>query len=423
MTSPRNIDGSPVVKSVLIYACAFAVAGATPFLLLPFLTKHLSPQEFGQVTAFLMLTAMIGSVAGLSSHGFVAVRYFKAESGEFRGIVGSTLLAVGVAHVVTALIVITLFPLLNKAFDLSFGTTMFAVLAAFFLSLNLIFLALFQSAGQPLMYLRARLVQGSIEVLLCLGLLFALAAGANARIWSYAAALAASALVGLLFCLRNGYLGRGASRRHLRALAMFGMPMLPHIVSGTAITYLDRLLVTSLLGVESLGIYMVAMQIGMAMIAVIEPLNKALAPWLFGKLADNAPGTRAMIVRRTYQFHAALAALGVLVAVVAHVLFDELIGARYAPAKALIPWMVGGFVLQGMYYSVVNYLFYAEKTGRLSVMSTLTAIVGCAVSYALVSSLGLVGAGASFLINNAILFLSVWFAASKAVAMPWRLGG
>ena len=68
---------SSVRRSIVIYACAFAVAGATPFLLLPVLTRHLSPAQFGEVTSFLMVTALLGNLAGLSAHGFVTVRYFK----------------------------------------------------------------------------------------------------------------------------------------------------------------------------------------------------------------------------------------------------------------------------------------------------------------------------------------------------------
>ena len=84
--------------------------------------------------------------------------------------------------------------------------------------------------------------------------------------------------------------------------------------------------------------------------------------------------------------------------------------------------MVAGFVLQGMYYSVVNYMFYAERTGRLSLVTGTTAVVGCVISYALTSAFGMQGAAASFLVNNTLMFLLVWLVAAKAVPMPWGLG-
>ena len=413
---------TPVGRSILIYACAFAVAGATPFLLLPVLTKHLSPEQFGEATAFLMLVTILGNIAGLSSHGFVSVRFFKVPVAEFKGIASSSVAAIGVSHLLTLLAVAAFYPLLRHAFGLPMPLALLAVGTAFVLNLNLIGLAIFQSSGQPLLYLRARLAQGVLEFSLCLTLLFHFVPDASARAYSYSFAIAASATLGLVHCVRHGLLSARVRKPDLRALAAFGVPMLPHVVAGSAVVYLDRLVVSSVLGTEGLGLYMVAMQFGMAMVALIEPLNKALAPWLLGQLAKNDTAVRRTIVKRTYQLYGALALAGVLVAGVSHLFFDELIGARFGAARELVPWMVGGFVLQGMYYSVVNYLFYAERTGRLSAVSATTAALGCVVSYALTSSYGLVGAAVSFAFNNGVLFLLVWLVASKAVPMPWSLG-
>ena len=413
---------TPIGRSVLIYSVAFAVAGATPFVLLPILTRQLSPQQFGEVTSFLILATVLANLAGLSAHGFVSVRYFKSTADDFRGLVTSTTAAVVVAHLVAAVLVAAFFSQLREALGLPLGLSLFAVAAALVLSLNLIVLSLFQSTGQPLLYLRARLIQCAFEFFLCLALLALFVPDAGARIYSYCAAVAASAVFGLHVCLRQRFIGGGVDRKHLRSLARFGVPMLPHIVAGSALAYLDRLMVSSLLGTESLGIFMVAMQIDMVMVVFIEPLNKALAPWLFEQLARNEAATRQMIVKRTYLLCGMLAACGVAVAIVATALFDQLIGARYVAARPLVPLFVAGFVLQGMYYTVVNYLFYAEQTGRLSMMSGLTAIVACAISYSLTSSFGLVGAGVSFTLANGLLFMLVWFAASRAVAMPWLLG-
>jgi O-antigen/teichoic acid export membrane protein len=413
----------PLGKSVPIYACAFAVAGATPFLLLPLLTRQLSPAQFGEVTSFLILTAMLANAAGLSAHGFVSVRYFKVPTAEFRGLMTSALAAVVAAHGLAAALVLALYLPLGRALDLPFGTLLLAVAAALFLSMNMVFLALFQASGRPLHYLGARLIQGLIELLLCIALLYLLAPDAGSRMHSYAVAIAASAVFGLHCSLRAKHLGGvGVDTRQLRALAAFGLPMLPHILAGTAIAYQDRVVVSSLLGAENLGFYMAAMQIGMVMIALVEPLNKALAPWLFEQLSRNDSAVRAMIVRNTYRLFAALACVGVVVAMGARLFFDQLVGPGYAAAMPLIPWMVAGFVLQGMYYAVVNYLFYAERTGRLSLVSATTAVAGCAVSYLFTFRWGLEGAAMSFALNNGLLFVGVWWAASRVVAMPWRLG-
>lgn len=409
---------TPVSRSVLIYACAFAVAGATPFLLLPVLTRQLSPQQFGVVTSFLVLTAMLANAAGLSAHGFVSVRYFKSERAVFSGLSTSAMAAVVGAHAVAAAAVVLLFPVLQRLLGLPLGWTLLAVLASLALSLNLVLLSIFQSSGQPMRYFGARVVQGTVELVGCLALLTLLVPDPAARLWSYTAALAASAAFAWRACSRAGLVGGPVRSEALRALAIFGVPMLPHIVAGSALTYLDRVVVSALLGADSLGLYMAAMQIGMVLVVLIEPLNKALAPWLFEQLARGRVSRHA-IVGRTYVLWVALVGAAGALAGIATLFFDTLVGERYISARPLVPWMAAGFLLQGMYYTVVNYLFYAEKTGHLSVMSGISACVGCGFSYGLTSAYGLAGAGASFALNYALLFALVWIAAARAVPMPW----
>lgn len=416
-----DFAGTSVAKSVLLYALAFVAAGLTPFILLPVLTKFLSPTEFGKATSFLILAIIIGNFAGLSAHGFVAVRYFKSGVDEFKGIVSSSLLCVGAAHLLVLLLVPLLFPELKRWFDLSPTLVLLATLAAVLVSLNQVFLAIYQSSGKPALYLRVRLVQAALEIFVCIGLVLTVAANSSSRVASYVVALAASVFLGVRHCRRAGYLGPVTNKRDANALFSFAVPMVPHIMAGTAITFIDRVLVSSLLGVDSLGIYMVAMQIGMAMSVLIEPVNKALAPWLFEQLSKNDARVNRAVVRNTYLFYVGLVAAGLIVTVVARLLFDRVIGIQYAAAKPLIPWLVAGFVFQGMYYTVVNYIFYVERTGRLSAISTTTALFGSLLSYLLISQVGMAGAGISFALTNLALFVLVWLVASRLVPMPWLL--
>jgi len=164
---------------------------------------------------------------------------------------------------------------------------------------------------------------------------------------------------------------------------------------------------------------MVGMQIGMAMSLLIEPMNKAFAPWLFEQLAKRDPSVNRMVVNYTYRFYVGLIAAALVVIIASQALFDRVIGAQYAAAKPLIPWMVMGFVFQGIYYSVVNYIFYAERTGKLSMISSASALCGSLLSYVFVSQWGMAGAGVSFALTNLVLFVLAWLLASRVVPMPW----
>lgn len=410
-----------VRRDILIYALAFAFAGGTPFILLPILTRYLTLLQFGEVTSFLVWSTLFANLAGISAHGFISVRYFRVKVEQFRILVMSSFATITIAHIVVLILVTILYPFFNDIFKLSFNYVVIAIISALFLNINLQILAIFQVSGKPLMYLYSRIMQATIELTLCITLLYSGLINPGARVYSYTLALIASVSIGVVYCKRLGYFNFRVEKQAIHALLQFGVPILPHIIAGTAITYLDRLLVSSILGTESLGIYMVAMQIGMAMIIFIEPLNRALTPWLFQQLNRDQFEVRRMIVLRTYQLFIALVLIGIVLSYTSYYLFEIFIDRQFLTSRQLIPWMVAGFVMQGMYYTQVNYLFYAERTGRLSIITASVATFGCLISWGMTTVFGLVGAAASFFINNTLLFLLVWLAASQYVPMPWRL--
>ena len=408
-------------RAFYLYLIAFAVAGVTPFLLLPILTKHLSPNDFGQVASFVIWATLLASVAGLSSHGFVSVRFFKVEVEKFRALISSSIVAVALAHLLAAILMVALFKILDKVLNLPLIYTALGVIASFLLSVNLLLLTVFQVTSNPLLYFRIRVLQASIELVLCVALIYFIAADSGSRIYSYTLALMASVILGLIYIRRLGLFGTQFSLADIKELLKFSGPLIPHIVAGTLISTVDRLVVSAKLGAENLGIYMVSVQIGMAMIILIDPLNKALMPWLYEQLKKDCEATRRMIVIRTYQLLIALVVVGCLLSVAADYFFDMVIDEQYAAARGLIPWFVAGFVMQGMYYTQVNYLFYAEQTGKLSLVTVSVTIVGTFVSWQITSIYSLEGAAASFFINSLLLFLFVWVASSRVVSMPWGL--
>lgn len=412
---------SKLSRDFYIYLVTFAVVGVTPFLLLPILTKHLSPTDFGEVTSFIIWTTLLASVAGLSSHGFVSVRFYKIESEKFRTLISSSIVAVASAHLLAAIMVYILFEILDKILNLPIEYTLFGVVTSFFLSVNLLLLTVFQVTTNPLLYLRVRVLQAFIEFVFCVAIIYLVVADSDARIYSYGLALIVSVILGMIYTRRLGLLGAQFKQVDIKALLKFSGPLMPHIVAGSIISSLDRLVVSTKLGADGLGIYMVAVQIGMAMIILIDPLNKALMPWLYAQLRKNSEHVRRMVVIRTYQLFVVLVIIGGLLCVVADYFFYKIIDVQYSTARSLIPWFVAGFVMQGMYYTQVNYLFYAERTSRLSIITVSVAIVGTLISWKMTSLYSLEGAAASFLINNALLFVMVWFASSKTVSMPWGL--
>ena len=117
-----------IVRSGVIYGVANVVSAGVPFLLLPILTRVLTPAQYGEVVSFYMLVAICASVAGLGLHSAVGVRWLDPSKGDPRRYTGSALLLTFVTTALAAALSATLAPRLG--IDLDAGVCALAAVVA-----------------------------------------------------------------------------------------------------------------------------------------------------------------------------------------------------------------------------------------------------------------------------------------------------
>ena len=404
----------------MMFVAAFSVAGLSPFVLLPFLTRNLSADEFGVAALFITLCQLMANFTSLGTHGYVSVQYFKSSPRGWGSVVTAAMLLIFAVHAGLLVVFAVAGPWLADTLSVPQAMLALVIVSSLLLCMNFVYLSVYQSSERPQYYLLSRLIQTVLEVGLCLALLFlAGQTDAGVRVYTFPLALAVVGLGGLVYGWINDVFSTEGLGEKLRGAARFGLPMLPHVAAGTLVSFLDRIIIAAVSGPASLGIYMAATQLGLVMLLLIEPFNKAYAPWLFARLAENTSAARAKIVRFTYLFFLVLAVAGIAAAIAAFMFYDLIVGSQFSEGRVLVPLIVAGYVAQGLYYTVVNYLFYAEETYILSGVSVATAIVGTGITYGMILMFGLIGAAASLAINNTILFILVWFFAARAVSLPW----
>ena len=72
-----------------IYLGANILNAGIPFLLLPILTRVLTPADYGTVAMFGIVLSVLGAFTGLSVHGAIGVRYFQLGKKELSEYVGT----------------------------------------------------------------------------------------------------------------------------------------------------------------------------------------------------------------------------------------------------------------------------------------------------------------------------------------------
>ncbi|MFZ1569026.1 MAG: oligosaccharide flippase family protein [Thiolinea sp.] len=403
-----------------IYFGANVLNAAIPFLLLPILTRVLTPAEYGTIAMFLVIVSIFSAFTGLSVHGAIGVRYFQLSKEDLADYVTSCIGILVVSTTAVLLIVMVLHHWIIKVSGISLDWLIVAVLISGLQFLINIRLSLWQVSGMPWHYGGLQISRSLLDALLSLMLVLGLSMAWQGRLIGYSTALFLMGVIALVWLYNDQLLRRTDTWKiHSKDALRFGVPLIPHTIGGMLMVLVDRIIINNLLGADSVGVYMVALQIGMVIGLLTESFNKAYAPWLFKNLASEYKANKPAIVKGTYLYFFAILAIAVLYSSLIPVVMQFIVGEEFLLSGELIIYLALGFAFNGCYYMVTNYIFFAKRTEHLALVTFASGVLNIPITYILVQEMLLKGAAIAFLIINITSFLGTWLLSSRVYKMPW----
>lgn len=403
-----------------VYLLSNIANAMVPFLLLPLLTRYLTPEEYGLVSIFQALTTGLLAFVGLNTVGAAVRQYYDVDSkAQLAKYVGGCFKILAVSTVVVLVFFLIFQGWGVEVSGLSIDWLLFSVVASAGLFAVNMRLGLWQVRGQALAFGSLQVSLGVLNAAITLILVIPYGLGAEGRM---AAILLAPLLLGSIsvVLLRNeGVLDLGSARAEMKDALAFGAPLAPHVLGLFLLTAGDRFVINSMLGPESVGVYMVAMQISLGIGLVFDAFNKAFVPWLFARLKKDEQALRQQIVVITYACFGGAFLLAVLLLLAGPILVYVLAGKDYHSALDYLGILAFGQAFQGLYLMVTNYAFYAKKTGLLSLVTMLSGVLGIALLWFVVPTWGLQGAAMAYLATMAARFFLTWGLAQYCHPMPW----
>lgn len=403
-----------------IYALANVASAGVPFLLLPLLTRVLTPAQYGDVVNFFLLVTASSAFAGLSVHGAVGVAWFRRRAQEVGQVVGAAVLVAMASTVVVATVSGTVLAWLGPRAPLG---PAWGVLAAATAGANVLLqcrLVLWQSQKRPLPMAATQVAASALNVALSLVAVLGLHAAGLGRNAAAGAAALAMAVVALVALRRGGLLTWSVPRQELVVMLGFGLPLVPHALGGILMTLSDRFAVSTMLGAAQLGVYGAAAQLGMAVTILADAFVKAYNPWLYEKLESRRPGDSLCAVGMMYLCLPASLVLAALASVVLVALAGVLLGSAFQEAAHLLPWFAIGGAMTAAYLIVSALFFFSGRTALLSSVTLPCALVGAALTMGLASRFGVTGAAAGYATTQFLLAVSVWLVARRSFDLPWH---
>lgn len=421
MYNIRNIFTSSLFKSSFVYTLTKAINSAIPFILMPVLTRYLNPEDYGVVAMFGVLLSFLVPFTGLSIHGAIARQYYDRDEVDMPTYVTNCLFILISSTTIVGILFYFLAKPISKvaSFPEQWMWAVIVVSAAQFI--NQVNLTIWQVQVKSIPYGIFQVSQTVLNMGLSIWFVVGLGLAWQGRIQAQIIATVSFALFGMLILFKNGWIKFKFNKSYIKSALNFGVPLLPHALSGTIQTVVDRTFITSMVSLSATGLYSVGYQIGSIIGLLGTSFNQAYVPWLYERLKRDKYEEKVVIVKFTYVYFVVIICMALGLGLFAPWLFSFFLGPKFTGASVYIIWVSLGFAFNGMYMMVVNYIFYAQKTYILAWVTFSTALISIILNYFFIKYWGAIGAGYTFAGMSFVTFLLVWMLSSRVYPMPWNL--
>lgn len=395
-----------VLKDSFIYLIGELLNKALPFFLLPYLTRKLGAEGFGELSYYLTILALFSIFIGLSQEGAVT-RYFYFYGNKAVDLIVRAGYLYNIAFSALSLVV---------AWFLKSEVIAYIIIIAMFNSFLSVQLALRQAQKQPIPYIIIQFLSSFIMVLLTIIMLEFVAGD---KVVNRLLALLLSGLfvflITYLFINKKFRSKRKFSLTSYKAALIyifsFGIPLILHQLSFFMKGQLDRIFIYKYYSVEELGVYSASVQIASVLTIFFMALNKAFLPYLYEGLK------RKKITIRKIKQYVLLSFLFIWIpAFVCYILPDRFflwfLGNGFDESKYYTIVFFVGYGLGLPYLLMVNYFFYFNENLLVSKITFFSSVLFL-VLIVIFSRFSLKYVPFSLIISNFIMVVVLWLILSR----------
>lgn len=404
--------------NTIIYGVAGSLVALVPLILLPYMTRSMSQDDYGAAVFFGSFVAILLPFMGFGATNALGVRYFQMPRQTFSSYLWSCSVSLPVSVFVACVVIWANGQRFLSIEAISIKWLLVGVVIAGLWGVSQSCGTLLIAKKKPNLYLLINATIGILTISITIISIQYLGFTWDGFAWGLLIAHLLAATLSVII-LGVAHPPVETKIKYLADGIKFGSPIMVHSIAMSLISFFDRLVISKYLGVEHVAKYAVAFQLGILMSFIAQAFNKAFVPWLYAHLRSDTEASRVSVVRGTYLIFLLIIVGTGAFCLILEPLITIIAGPEFIdmyPIAVTIAW-AGAF--NAGYLMVVNYIFYSGRTYTLGLVSASVAIFFIVTSVVMTPKYGLSGASLVFLAANAALFLSIWWAASRCYAMPW----
>lgn len=391
-------------------------------VMLPVLTRLLTPHELGNLDVLMVLTnALIAAL--LLGLDVAALRlYFDQPTEAAQRTLLSTWYAIGIGVTVSVGLVIVLFSgtIVEALFssDQLQPAVVAVAVAIVGGTVEVVVLTILRARGRAGWYAVINVGALVLYAVLATTLLTTWRADAAAVIWGWALALAVMAIVGTVM-LRHDVLGRPASEASRRLLRL-GLPLAPAVVGTLVAEFLVRIILLRSAGADQVAYFSVGNRFASVAALSLVVLQLAWVPRVYA--IGSTDGGRARVGGEATWIVALVCGAVLVVAAGASEIVEIAAGSAYLAALPALGFSLLAVIGAAVYLVASMPSALGRRTEDLGLATAAAAVVGVIGTFVLAEAWRAAGTAASMAAGQvaAVVVVGLLGARRTAVHIEWR---
>ena len=416
----KNIINNNLFKRSSIYFIFNGLNAAIPFLLLPILTKYLSPAEYGTAALYRTSIDFIVPIIGFNMGANIDRIFYRVEKKQLSIIIYNMLVILSVTFLLSFLILI--FITVIDTNIIGFPTVWVFTLpfaALGFILMNNFNLVILRDSNKPLEYGIWQILFTSVNLGMSLIFIIIFNLGWEGRAGGILVAFFFIGLLGIYNVYRKGFITFELEKDVIKETIKIILPLISHSIGVVILFQSSRYFINNIIGKEAVGLFAIAFSFASIVGLIQDAAVKSINPWMYENLSNITEYTMVKIVKLSYIFFLFMIIVSLIITGISNILIGFLTTAEYEGAKRYVFLLAFGYGFNGMYKIVSSYFIFAGKTALLAVIIFISSIINLILNYFLINSYGTVGAGYAFLISTIFCFILTWYYSNRVFPMPW----
>ncbi|MBQ0695979.1 lipopolysaccharide biosynthesis protein, partial [Providencia stuartii] len=380
-----------IFKKLFGYGSIELINKAIPFILLPILTRYLTPTEYGVVTTYQLTWQILAIFFSFGFTSLITVGFHKKKDREFsllKSNIFTTTLILGIGM-----------QLLISSFILGIYSDkrfIYVIISSFLMSFVTFCLAINQTKKNIVHYGIIQIALTFTNIIFSIVLVAFFELGIDGRIIGFCV----SPLFAIFLCFyfKNIQLNEFKFSYFKLPLLYSSFPLLIHQTINWARYSIDKYIILYLLGSYSLGIYNVNFQLAFSLSIIVMVTNRTIQPILFEKLNKKENALSIFILQIMIPLFGFI-----FIYLFVYLFGDHILGKTFSIENNVFFILLLSFFIQGIYLSFCNYLYFYQLNKQIMFNSLVSIFSSFGISFLMIHYFGFIGAAYGTLVSITVL--------------------